>query len=167
MINMKNKEIERKFLVKADFKNHVVKQYRIIQGFLSTVPERTVRVRILDEKAFITVKGKGNKSGTTRFEWEKEIPLSDAKDLLQICEPTIIDKTRYIIPAEGEVENLFFEVDEFHKENKGLLVAEIELPTENTKFIKPKWLGEEVTGISKYYNSMLSKKPFSKWGNEI
>ena len=161
---MKNKEIERKFLVKAAFKNQVVKQYNITQGFLSTIPERTVRVRIRGEKAFLTIKGKGNKSGTTRFEWEKEIDLSEAKDLLKLCEPTIIDKTRYIVPVNDA---LFFEVDEFHKENKGLLIAEIELPTEGTKFDKPKWLGKEVTGINKYYNSMLSKNPFSQWENKI
>lgn len=155
-----NKEIERKFLVKGDFKNLAVKSYQIAQGFLSTIPERTVRVRIRDCQGFMTVKGIGNASGLTRFEWEKEISIEEANSLLAICEPTIIKKIRYIIPASN---NLFFEVDEFLDNNIGLIIAEIELPEENTLFDKPDWLGTEVTGISKYYNSALSKKPFNKW----
>tara|TARA_R110001583_G_scaffold25521_9_gene92238 strand:- start:3987 stop:4457 length:471 start_codon:yes stop_codon:yes gene_type:complete len=155
-----NLEIERKFLVHGDFKEQAIKSYKIAQGFLSTVPERTVRVRIKDAKGFITVKGIGNESGTTRFEWEKEINIEDAINLLELCEPTIIEKVRYIIPSE---KGLFFEVDAFLGENEGLVIAEIELPSENFKFKKPDWLGEEVTGKKKYYNSMISKKPFSKW----
>jgi len=155
-----NKEIERKFLVKGDFKNLAVKSYQIAQGFLSTVPERTVRVRIKDHQGFLTVKGIGNASGLTRFEWEKEISIEEANSLLAICEPTIIKKTRYIIPASND---LFFEVDEFLGSNVGLLIAEIELPEETTFFKKPDWLGTEVTGITKYYNSTLSKKPFNEW----
>jgi adenylate cyclase len=154
------KEIERKFLVTGDYKKHAVKSYKISQGFLSIVPERTVRIRIRDKQGFITIKGIGNASGTTRFEWEKEIPVNEAENLLLLCEPTIIEKTRYIIPANN---NLFFEVDEFLAENKGLLIAEIELPHENTEFTKPNWLGEEVTGQLKYYNATLAKKPFGKW----
>ncbi|MFD1294861.1 CYTH domain-containing protein [Lutibacter holmesii] len=153
-------EIERKFLVKVDFKSKATQHFHISQGFLSTVPERTVRVRLKDETGFITVKGIGNASGTTRFEWEKEISKEEAIQLLAICEPTIIEKNRYIIPTNN---NLFFEVDEFLGDNKGLLIAEIELPKENTFFEKPNWLGDEVTGQSKYYNSALSKKPYSKW----
>ncbi len=153
-------EIERKFLTKGNFKKHAVKSYNISQGFLSTVPERTVRIRIRDNKAFITVKGIGNESGLTRFEWEKEIEIEEAEKLLQLCEPTVIKKTRYIVPANND---LFFEVDEFFEDNKGLVIAEIELPTENTSFNKPDWLGNEVTGKIKYYNAMLSKKPFLKW----
>ncbi|MBG7630595.1 MAG: CYTH domain-containing protein [Bacteroidetes bacterium] len=155
-----NKEIERKFLVKGDFKNLAVKSYQIAQGFLSTVPERTVRVRIKDHQGFLTVKGIGNASGLTRFEWEKEISIEEANSLLAICEPAIIKKTRYIIPASND---LFFEVDEFLGSNVGLLIAEIELPEETTFFKKPDWLGTEVTGITKYYNSTLSKKPFNEW----
>ena len=155
-----NQEIERKFLVNNDFKNLAVKKYKIAQGFLSTVPERTVRIRITNHKSFITVKGKGNNSGTTRLEWEKEIEIEEAESLLKLCEPTIIEKIRYIIPSENE---LFFEVDEFLGANKGLTIAEIELPSENTIFKKPNWLGEEVTGQNKYYNSMLSKNPFINW----
>ena len=155
-----NKEIERKFLVKGDFKNLAVKSYQIAQGFLSTVPERTVRVRIKDHQGFLTVKGIGNASGLTRFEWEKGSSIEEANSLLVICEPTIIKKTRYIIPASND---LFFEVDEFLGSNVGLLIAEIELPEETTFFKKPDWLGTEVTGITKYYNSTLSKKPFNEW----
>ena len=155
-----NIEIERKFLVIGDFKKKAIESFRIAQGFLSTVPERTVRIRIRDEKGFITVKGIGNESGTTRFEWEKEISLIDAENLLKLCEPTIIEKIRYIIPSEND---LFFEVDEFLGKNEGLLIAEIELPSEDFKFSKPDWLGEEVTGQKKYYNSMIAKKPFCNW----
>jgi adenylate cyclase len=153
-------EIERKFLVKGEFKKFVIKSYKIAQGFLSTVPERTVRVRIKDNKGFITVKGLSNKSGTTRFEWEKEISLKEAENLLTICEPTIIEKVRHIIPTTNK---LYFEIDEFLGENKDLLIAEIELPSENFQFKKPNWLGKEVTGVVKYYNSMLAKNPFNTW----
>lgn len=155
-----SKEIERKFLVSGDFKKHAIKSHKIAQGYLSTVPERTVRVRICDYQGFITIKGISNASGTTRFEWEKEIPINEAENLLLLCEPTIIEKIRHIIPANN---NLYFEVDEFLGENKGLIVAEIELPNENAEFTKLSWLGEEVTGQLKYYNAMLAKKPFSKW----
>lgn len=155
-----NTEIERKFLVKDEFKKFTIKKYKIAQGFLSTVPERTVRIRIRDTKGFITVKGLSNKSGTTRFEWEKEIAIDEAQKLLALCKPPIIEKIRYIIPTSNE---LYFEVDEFLGENKGLLIAEIELPFENFQFKKPNWLGKEVTGEVKYYNSMLVKKPFRTW----
>ncbi len=155
-----NLEIERKFLVKSNFKKYAVKSYAIIQGFLSSVPERTVRVRIKDKQGYLTIKGIGNKNGITRFEFEKKISLKDAKNLLDICENGIINKTRYIIPTSN---NLFFEIDVFHDDNKGLVIAEIELPTEKTKFDKPSWLGKEVTGINKYYNSAISKNPYKNW----
>ena len=153
-------EIERKFLVKGDFKPFVTKSTRITQGYLSSVPERTVRVRIKGEKGFITIKGIGNASGASRFEWEKEIPVEEVKSLLELCEPGIIDKTRYIVP---EASGLIFEVDEFYGDNNGLTVAEIELPTEEHPFTKPEWLGEEVTGDVKYFNSMLMKNPYKNW----
>ena len=153
-------EIERKFLVKGDFKSSVVKDTRIVQGYLSSVPERTVRIRVKGEKGFITIKGIGNASGASRYEWEKEISTIEAKELLELCEPGVIDKTRFIVPADGE---LFFEVDEFYGDNEGLTVAEIELPTEETPFTKPEWLGEEVTGDVKHFNSMLMKTPFKNW----
>lgn len=153
-------EIERKFLVKGEFKSLITQEFDIIQGYLSTVPERTVRVRIIDSKAFLTIKGKTNSTGISRYEWEKEISVAEAKDLLKICEPGVIDKTRYIVLAEN---NLKFEIDEFYGDNKGLTVAEIELPSENTFFKKPEWLGIEVTGELKYYNSNLMKKPYKYW----
>ena len=153
-------EIERKFLVKGNYRDFVTKQTKIVQGFLSTVPERTVRVRIKGDKGFLTIKGIGNKSGASRYEWEKEISINEAKDLMAICEPGVIDKTRFIVPADN---NLFFEVDEFYGENEGLTVAEIELPSEDEVFEKPEWLGVEVTGQVKYYNSMLMKNPYKDW----
>lgn len=157
---MSNQEIERKFLVKGNFKKFAVEHFDVIQGYLSRAPKRSVRVRIIEEKAFLTIKGIGNANGTTRYEWEKKIDLSDAKDLLRICKRGIIKKTRYIIPAN---DNLFFEVDLFKGKNKGLVVAEIELPTENAFFKKPNWLGKEVTGNKRYYNAMLAKNPFKEW----
>ncbi len=157
---MSNQEIERKFLVKGEYKKYATKKYKIIQGFLSTVPERTVRVRIKEDKAYLTIKGISNQSGTTRFEFEKEITLSEAKDLLAICEPGIIEKARHIILTNN---NLYFEVDEFYGENIGLTIAEIELPDEHTHFDKPDWLGREVTGDARYYNSVLMKKPYLTW----
>ena len=153
-------EIERKFLVKGDYKPYVIKEAKIIQGFLSSVPERTVRVRITGDKGFLTIKGIGNASGVSRFEWEKEISEEDARSLLELCEPGIIDKTRFTVPEAG---GLKFEVDEFYGDNEGLTVAEIELPAEDHPFEKPEWLGEEVTGDTRYYNAMLMKNPYKKW----
>lgn len=152
-------EIERKFLVKGEFKNLASKETRIVQGYLSSVPERTVRVRIKGDKGFITIKGIGNTSGATRYEWEKELPTNEVEELLKICEPGVIDKTRYLVKVGDHT----FEVDEFYGENKGLTVAEIELSSESEAFVKPAWLGDEVTGDVKYYNSMLMKNPFTKW----
>jgi CYTH domain-containing protein len=140
-------------------KKESIKEKRITQGYLSSVPERTVRVRIKGEKGFITIKGMGNESGATRFEWEKEISVKDTKDLLKLCEAGIIDKTRYNVKSGKHT----FEVDEFYGENAGLTVAEIELSSEDEKFDKPDWLGEEVTGDVKYFNSMLMKNPYLTW----
>jgi len=153
-------EIERKFLVLSkEFIDTSIRSYRIVQGFLNTDPERTVRIRIKDKQAFITVKGISNSSGTTRFEWEKEIPVTDAEKLLVLCKKGIIEKIRYEVPAGTHT----YEIDEFFDENKGLIIAEIELSNEQEKFEKPNWLGKEVTGEAKYYNSQLSKHPFKKW----
>ena len=152
-------EIERKFLVKGDFKPFVQKETRIIQGYLSSVPERTVRVRTKGDKGFLTIKGIGNESGASRYEWETEISTKDAKNLLAICEPGVIDKTRYLVAVGKHT----YEVDEFYGENNGLTVAEIELESEDESFERPEWLGEEVTGDVKYYNSMLMKTPFTTW----
>jgi len=153
-------EIERKFLVKGDYKGLVTKETRITQGYLSSVPERTVRVRIKGDKGFLTIKGIGSKSGASRFEWEIEISVEEASTLLKICEPGVIDKTRFIVPERTGLE---FEVDEFYGENEGLTVAEIELPSEDHPFTKPDWLGEEVTGDVRFYNAMLMKNPYKNW----
>ncbi|MFC4220781.1 CYTH domain-containing protein [Flagellimonas marina] len=157
---MEHLEIERKFLVLSDaYKQEATSQIRIAQGFLNTDPERTVRVRIKGDKGFLTVKGASNASGTTRFEWETEISLHEATNLIDLCEDVILEKVRFEVPSGKHL----FEVDEFLGENKGLIVAEVELNHEDEVFEKPKWLGEEVTGQSKYYNSQLSKNPFTQW----
>lgn len=152
-------EIERKFLVTGDFKCDSYASQHIIQGYLCSVPERTVRVRVKDDRAYLTIKGKSNETGLSRYEWEKEISLQDAHELLNLCEIGVIDKVRYYIKAE----DLVFEVDEFLGDNLGLIIAEIELPSESTSFIKPTWLGQEVTGDIRYYNSYLSNSPYSTW----
>ena len=153
-------EIERKFLVEStDFIKESTVNNRIVQGYLNSNPERTVRVRIKGNKGFLTIKGKGNENGTTRFEWEKEIALSEAEALLQLCESGIIDKIRYEIPLGKHT----FEVDVFSGENQGLIIAEVELTFENEFFEQPNWLGKEVTGDKKYYNSHLSEHPFCSW----
>jgi CYTH domain-containing protein len=153
-------EIERKFLVNSlDFIAEAKTSQKIAQGYLNSHPERTVRIRIKDNKGFITIKGKGDETGTTRFEWEKEIDLKEAEALLNLCETGVIDKTRYLIKKGIHT----FEVDVFEGENKGLVVAEIELSDANEIFEKPTWLTEEVTGDERYYNAYLSKKPFTKW----
>jgi len=120
---------------------------------------RTVRIRIIDDKAFMTVKGKSNAAGTSRFEWEKEIAILDAEELLLLCEPTRIEKTRFYVKSEQHI----FEIDVFFGDNLGLIVAEIELEDATETFQKPLWIGEEVTGNEKYYNSKLSKFPFKDW----
>lgn len=152
-------EIERKFLVTGEYKSQAYAQSRIIQGYISSARGRTVRVRIRDEKGYLTIKGASNASGTSRYEWEKEIPLKEAEDLLKICEPGVIDKTRYLIQSGKHV----FEVDEFYGENEGLVVAEVELASEDESFVKPDFIGQEVTGDVRYYNSQLMKHPFNEW----
>lgn len=152
-------EIERKFLVNGEYKSLATKSFRIAQGYLSSVADRTVRIRIKGNKGFITIKGKSNETGLSRYEWEKEIPVNEAKELLLLCEPCIIDKTRY----EVVFENKTFEVDEFYGENEGLTLAELELEGESSSYLKPKWLGQEVTGDKRFYNSYLSKNPFKNW----
>jgi len=152
-------EIERKFLVTGEYKPQAVRSFRIVQGYLSSTTGRTVRIRIKGEKGFITVKGKSNESGLSRYEWEKEIPVNEAEELLLLCEPGAIDKTRYEIPVGKHT----FEVDEFYGDNSGLTVAEVELETEDESYLTPDWLGMEVTGDRKYYNSSLTKHPFKDW----
>jgi adenylate cyclase len=153
-------EIERKFLILSDvFKTEAAKSTRITQGYLSSLPERTVRVRIKGDKGYITIKGMGSASGASRYEWEKEIPVAEVDELLKICEPGVIDKTRYEVKSGVHT----FEVDEFYGENQGLVVAEVELSSEAEDFVKPDWIGTEVTGDVRYYNSMLMKTPYTKW----
>ena len=152
-------EIERKFLVSGNFRPFAFKSVHIVQGYLSSTPECTVRVRVKDDEGYITVKGIRNISGTSCYEWEKEIPLEEARELLKMCKPCLIEKVRHLIKANP----FTYEVDEFLGENKGLIVAEIELPSEDAVFSKPEWLGKEVTGDDRYYNSKLAKKPYTKW----
>ena len=151
------KEIERKFLVKKELFKPTDKGAYIAQGYLSSTPERTVRVRIKNHRGYLTVKGKN--TGISRSEFEYEIPEDDAKELLTLCEPSIIVKRRYNINVNGSQ----WEVDVFEGDNEGLIVAEIELKSEDEVFSKPDWLGEEISFESKYYNSQLSKRPFKIW----
>ena len=154
-------EIERKFLIVSDkYKEQAYKKTRIVQGFLNPHKERTVRVRIKGKEAYIAIKGISNKEGTSRFEWEKKIAVEEAEQLIELCEPNLIEKIRY----EIKVGNHIFEVDEFSGENKGLIIAEIELSKENQSFEKPDWLGKEVTGDIRYYNSQLCRVPYNNWG---
>ncbi|MBQ8069532.1 MAG: CYTH domain-containing protein [Bacteroidales bacterium] len=154
-------ETERKFLVKdTSYKEASTESHHLVQGYICTSGGRTVRVRLYDDTGYLTIKGP-SQDGLSRMEWEKEIPFEDAKDLFALCLEGIIDKTRWIVP-EGNG-TLKFEVDEFHGLNAGLTVAEIELPSPETEFNRPEWLGEEVTGDRRYYNSHLSKLPFMKW----
>ena len=155
-----NIEIERKFLVKDEsFKSMATESHRLTQGYICKESGRTVRVRLWDDKGYLTIKGAGSASGMSRYEWEKEISAEDARDLFMLCQSGIIDKTRYIVPVDGKT----FEVDEFYGENVGLIMAEIELESEDAAFTRPSWLGKEVTGDRRYYNSMLSVHPFSEW----
>jgi CYTH domain-containing protein len=155
-----NLEIERKLLIKNDsFKLAAFKKKHIKQGFLNSNKERTVRVRIIEDNAFLTVKGKSNNAGTVRFEWEKEIQVLEAENLMLLTEKTTIEKYRYYIKTDKHI----FEVDEFLDQNSGLIIAEIELTDEDEYFSKPEWLGKEVTGEIKYYNSSLSQSPYSSW----
>ena len=152
-------EIERKFLVCGDFKTEAFKATHIIQGYLSHKP--TVRVRIRDNSGYLTIKGPTNKTGVSRFEWEKEIAVGEALALLELAEPGRIDKTRYLVKNTDGKHT--WEVDEFHGDNEGLIMAEIELGDENEPFDRPYWLGQEVTVDPRYYNSMLKARPFKTW----
>ncbi len=153
-------EIERKFLVKDDsYKRMAYHASRIAQGYICSSRGRTVRVRIRDDKGYLTIKGPSDQQGLGRYEWEKEIPLCEAQELMKLCEPGMIDKTRYLVRAGKHV----FEVDEFYGENEGLTIAEVELESEDESYEKPDFVGDEVTGDVRYYNSFLMKKPFCSW----
>lgn len=149
-------EIERKFLVKGDFMPFVKESVHIVQGYLNLDKNRTVRVRIRGDRGFITVKGPTD--GVKRFEWEKEIPVGEASEMLELCRG-VIDKTRCLVPAGGHT----YEVDVFHGDNEGLVVAEIELSDPDEIFVRPEWLGEEVSRDRRYYNSQLIVNPFNRW----
>lgn len=153
-------EIERKFLVTSEaYKSEAFQQDKIEQAYLNTDPERTVRIRTKGKKAFITIKGKSNEAGLTRFEWEKEIDFKEAQELLKLCEPEKIEKTRFLVKVGSHT----FEIDEFYAENEGLTIAEVELSSEDENFEKPEWLGAEVSDQPKYSNSSLTKNPYKDW----
>ena len=153
-------EIERKFVVlNENYKTESIRSSRITQGYISSNLKRSVRIRIREESAYLTIKGETNSSGLSRYEWEKEISVQEARELIKICEPGIIDKIRHEIPCG----NHHFEVDEFLGLNAGLVVAEVELRHEEELFDRPSWLGKEVTGVVKYYNSMLASNPYQNW----
>ena len=157
-------EIERKFLVIDNtYKNLATSYSHIIQGYICSGKGRTVRIRIRDDKGYLTIKGPSDFAGLSRYEWEKEIDIEDARDLLKLCEPGVIDKVRYLVPSGRHT----FEVDEFFGENQGLVMAEVELASEDEVFVKPAFIGKEVTGDRRYYNSHLREYPYSKWGNEF
>lgn len=153
-------EIERKFLVSSTiFKEEAFTKNRIKQGYLSSHPERTVRVRLKGDKGFLTIKGISNESGLSRFEWEKEIPIDEAEELLLLCEKGIIDKMRFEVKYGHHI----VEIDEFYGANDGLILAEIELESELDTFERPTWIGEEVTNDKRFYNSYLSNNPYKYW----
>ena len=155
-------EIERKFLVKGDFRPDVFKQYNIQQGYLILSGVDVVRVRIRDDKGFLTIKTAEEESSIRRNEWEYEVPLKDAKEMLALCQEGVIKKTRSLVRHGKHV----FEVDEFYGENEGLLLAELELEHEDEPYGRPDWLGEEVTGNVRYFNSFLSVHPFKEWSED-
>ncbi len=151
-------EIEKKFLKKNDnWKQFVSEEKEITQGYLNANPNRTVRVRIAGKRGFLTIKSKSK--GSVRSEFEYEIPIEDATELIELCEKPILSKTRFIV----KFENHTWEIDVFEKENKGLVVAEIELSKEDEFFLTPDWIGKEVTEETKYYNSQLIENPYSEW----
>ncbi len=152
-------EIERKFLVTGDYKSQAYASSRMVQGYICSARGRTVRVRIRDGKGYLTIKGPSDAAGMRRYEWEKELPLHEAEELMKLCEPGVIDKTRYLVRSGRHT----FEVDEFYGDNAGLVVAEVELASEDEPFEKPAFIGCEVTGDVRYYNSQLMKHPYREW----
>ncbi len=155
-------EIERKFLVVGEYKNLAHSVMHLIQGYIAS-GRRTVRVRISDDRAWLTIKGPSHDGGLSRFEWEKEIEAHEAMELLPLCEGALIDKHRHLVKVGDHT----FEVDEFHGDNEGLTIAEVELSSIDEEFIRPEWLGAEVTGIKRYYNSHLRANPYKEWSDEL
>ena len=154
-------EIERKFLVVGEYKQLAHTCNYMVQGYIAS-GRRTVRVRISDNRGWLTIKGPSVDGGITRFEWEKEITRDEARELLQLAEGPIIEKHRYLVEHQGHT----FEVDEFHGENEGLTIAEIELSRADEEFSHPEWLGREVTGEKRFYNSHLRNYPYASWSDE-
>lgn len=152
-------EIERKFLVEGDYKSLATSHSRIVQGYICSERGRTVRVRLRDDKGYLTIKGPSRNNGLSRYEFEKEITKDEALSLFCLCEPGVIDKIRWLVPAGAHT----FEVDEFFGDNEGLVVAEVELGSEDEDFARPPFLGQEVTGDRRYYNSSLRVKPYKDW----
>ncbi|MDO5074977.1 MAG: CYTH domain-containing protein [Bacteroidales bacterium] len=152
-------EIERKFLVRGDFRPHATSHSRIVQGYLCADTGRTVRVRLRDEEGFLTIKGRSKDGGLSRYEFEKNITKDEALSLLTLALPGVIDKERWLVPHEG----LTWEVDVFHGDNEGLVVAEVELSHTDQTVPLPDWVGEEVTGQRQYYNSALTQRPYKMW----
>lgn len=153
-------EIERKFLVTDDsYKQEAYAHSHIAQGYICSTRGRTVRVRIRNTQGYLTIKGPSNETGTSRYEWEKEISLEDARELMKLCEPGVIEKIRYLVKSDEHI----FEIDEFYGENSGLVIAEVELKDETESYKKPHFIGEEVTGDVRYYNSFLMKEPYCRW----
>ena len=153
------REIERKFLVEGEFRKDAFQKKRITQGYFSTSPGRTVRIRISDDKGFITIKGGVHKSGAGRYEWEMEIELDDAQDLMGLCDAGVIEKARYLIKCGNHT----FEVDEFYGDNDGLVVAEVELESPDEQIKTPEWLGREVTHDNRFFNAALARNPYKNW----
>ena len=155
------KEIERKFLIKGDFMPHVISKTYIEQGYVAKSDDLTLRIRTRDDKGYITIKGRTNAAGMSRSEWEYEIPVEEARELLSFSRGTI-KKHRYLVPVDGHV----FEIDRFYGQNEGLVMAEVELQSEDEQYPRPDWLGEEVTGDRRYYNSQLLKHPYTTWSEK-
>ena len=163
---MSGLEIERKFLVKNnDYKRQATSSSRICQGYICSDRGRTVRVRIRDSRGYLTIKGPSDIGGLARYEFEKEITLDEAQHLMEICEPGKIDKTRYLVKSPDGIHT--WEVDEFHGDNDGLIMAEIELGSEDEAYQKPAFIGREVTGDRRFYNSHMRKNPFKLWREDI
>ena len=158
-------EIERKFLVTGEFRDKATSSTHIAQGYIASGNGRTVRVRIRGDKGYLTIKGPSNQAGLARFEWEKEIPLTEAEALMGICEPGIIRKTRWLVPSDDGRHTC--EVDVFEGDNEGLVMAEIELSSEDDSFSKPDFIGKEVTGDRRYYNSHMRHYPYKLWRDDI
>ena len=155
-------EIERKFLVLDDsYKHEAFSSSHIRQGYICSGRGRTVRIRIRDDRAYLTIKGPSTDNGLTRYEFEQEIPFADAEQLMELCEPGLIDKTRWLVKSGNHT----FEVDEFHGENQGLVVAEVELKDASESPKKPDFIGKEVTGDRRYYNSQLRICPYCRWSD--